>query len=620
MKKAREDGGGRLGLQQGSEPEEDAIMSADNDKDEPAVETDRTGNGEDETHPEWQPDAKHAPAQEKEDIPFSTSGSPKPFTILQRGSKHGVDYALVRLESGGVPVSGTGWVSALRGGIEVFGAILEAGDERPALVSSAPYTSYILSLRPHGVAAVDARKRGSRAGRVHPEARVHMLVRRELISAGGEWTEAACVGLVTSTGDEGLYEMGETDGLGHETDVFRDAGVFPGIGRLPARLGGTELTRTMGVAEAVGRHQGFEEWCRWDELCAELEGATGEVRVLVHGAGGTGKSTLGRCVANRLLRGGEAVVVVDTDVGQPELGVAGVVSAHVVREWRVGARESAVRGAGMICGRYLGETTAREEPRVYARHVREVVRAARQVAKREGWAVVVNSDGWVSGVGAGLLRELAEECEAGFVVECRVQGGRRGGSGGGGGRVAAAVGGGKRFVMERRGGGGMDGVRGSAYREAVCAAYFAKEVRMGRVYRVEGVSVVAVGEGGCPVGAAAAAAAVRAGLVAVGRRAAGGEVEVEGMGMVRGVERGGAVVYVCSAAGWERLRRCDTLVLSGAVQLPRRVFAQMAGHGIGNGNGTRVPYLMPGRAPEAAPMASRGTLARRPHVPAQQGA
>ncbi|CDF40399.1 pre-mRNA cleavage complex related [Chondrus crispus] len=588
--------------------------SADEEQEEdktPIAKRTRQSLGDDASQ-QQQPEARKAQELKRKDSALSTPKKEKDtegknYNVVLSGEMCGVHYAVARVEKAGMPISGTAWVSVMRGVVQVFGAVLHEED-RPVLVSSAPYTPFILSLTVHErVRGAESVRQGRR---MHPEAIAHMKVRSHVAGQIPRRDASPHLTLLTSTGDEGICEPVETDGLQNCTDVFRSTSVFPQIGKLPAMLGGTRLTSTASIPQEGSKYGVFREWGLWKQLCGDIEaemrekGNARDVRVLVYGASGTGKSTVTRCLVNRLLTHCEGVVFVDTDVGQPEMSVSGMVSAHVVKECRIGTGLGSVRGVP-LCGRYLGETTAREAPELYAKYVEEVVGKAREVASREGWAMVVNSDGWVGGVGAELLKELGRLCEAGYLVESRMEGeGERKWL------SEAMWGGGAKYVMERAGSRDVSGMRGRVYREMLCGGYFWKEMWMGRVYRVEGMKVRVVEDGWD--GEFCVGALVNAGLVAVGVADGEGGTEVVGMGIVRGVEQQGEVLYVSSAVQWERLRECDTMVMSGAVQVPKRLFEEFAQ--LGDGDDRVMPHLMSGAAASGNAMASRATLVRRNQV------
>jgi polynucleotide 5'-hydroxyl-kinase GRC3/NOL9 len=62
----------------------------------------------------------------------------------------------------------------------------------------------------------------------------------------------------------------------------------------------------------------------WENLFDELRKAGG--RAVILGAADSGKSTLARCLAGRLLKAGISVCLVDADVGQSALGLPGTIS------------------------------------------------------------------------------------------------------------------------------------------------------------------------------------------------------------------------------------------------------------------------------------------------------
>lgn len=165
-----------------------------------------------------------------------------------------------------------------------------------------------------------------------------------------------------------------------------------------------------------------------------IGGLREDSRVLVRGAKNTGKSSLVRHVLNSLLRERSLVAVLDTDLGQPEFGPPGFVALYVFD----GAADGAVFGPSWCVPRvpvrshFIGDVSPREDPARLVAAVRDLteffereLRTYRHgtIIERHGDAgvarrgvrgterrmpLVVNTHGWVKGLGADIVRDIQE--------------------------------------------------------------------------------------------------------------------------------------------------------------------------------------------------------------------
>ncbi|WFD35269.1 Polynucleotide 5'-hydroxyl-kinase grc3 [Malassezia cuniculi] len=165
-----------------------------------------------------------------------------------------------------------------------------------------------------------------------------------------------------------------------------------------------------------------------------IGGIRQDARVLVRGPKNAGKSSLVRHVLNSLLRERALVAVLDTDLGQPEFGPPGFVSLHVFD----GAADGAVFGPSWCVPRvpvrahFIGDVSPRDDPQRLVEAVRDLMaffekelRTYRHsaIVERFGDAgtarrgvrgterrmpLVVNTHGWVKGLGADLVRDIEE--------------------------------------------------------------------------------------------------------------------------------------------------------------------------------------------------------------------
>ncbi|CBN74160.1 conserved unknown protein [Ectocarpus siliculosus] len=158
--------------------------------------------------------------------------------------------------------------------------------------------------------------------------------------------------------------------------------------------------------------------------------------VLVCGAKGVGKSTLCRFLANRMLGRHREVAYMDCDLGQPEFTPPGQVSLHLLNTPVVGPPHANLRHPHLAY--FIGTTTSKPEPLLYSAAVRALAERAsegvvggaeqqQQHAERPasffaGGAppptpLVVNTDGWVKGMGEDLLGAVIDAVRPRHIVQ-----------------------------------------------------------------------------------------------------------------------------------------------------------------------------------------------------------
>ncbi|KAI5475995.1 AAA family ATPase Grc3 [Pseudohyphozyma bogoriensis] len=164
----------------------------------------------------------------------------------------------------------------------------------------------------------------------------------------------------------------------------------------------------------------------------EFEGQQGSERmvVMVEGPKHVGKSTFAKLVLNKLLSRYERVAYLDTDLGQPEFTTPGSVSLSVV--------DSPVLGPSFthlslpVASHFLGSTSPASDPSSYLSAISALLstyaleveyplidepapsrfrRVPSQPSSkiRDRVPLVINTQGWVKGLGADLLLKLKEE-------------------------------------------------------------------------------------------------------------------------------------------------------------------------------------------------------------------
>lgn len=125
--------------------------------------------------------------------------------------------------------------------------------------------------------------------------------------------------------------------------------------------------------------------------------------VLVCGGRNTGKSTLVRYVVNSALENWDKVYLLDVDVGQHELGPPGFLSLHAVGEPLLGpAHTHALSAFDPVAAVYFGDVNPASDPQAFL----GALRALADHAVGRSAPVIVNTCGWVRGLGLELLVEI----------------------------------------------------------------------------------------------------------------------------------------------------------------------------------------------------------------------
>eukprot|EP00727_Mastigamoeba_balamuthi_P008597 m51a1_g436 hypothetical protein (733) ;mRNA; r:64669-67771 len=133
----------------------------------------------------------------------------------------------------------------------------------------------------------------------------------------------------------------------------------------------------------------------WRKLAESVRGT--RARVAVVGAKGAGKSTLARFAASSLAAAGSAPLFLDLDPGQPEFSAPGLVSLCQVDE--------PVFGPSAF---FVGDVSPSGDPELYMRACRALIDVAHD-AQGSAEPLIVNTCGWVSGLGPDVLGELLRQ-------------------------------------------------------------------------------------------------------------------------------------------------------------------------------------------------------------------
>ncbi|GLI68858.1 hypothetical protein VaNZ11_013403 [Volvox africanus] len=149
------------------------------------------------------------------------------------------------------------------------------------------------------------------------------------------------------------------------------------------------------------------------------------VVVAVLGAKGMGKSSLARLVANRLLDECPTVAFLDTDVGQPEFTPPGLLSLHLMQPGSPVVGPPHAHSRQPWASRFVGDVSSEHDPQLYLIAVQALYAsywnwAQGLVAGGAAWPpLVVNTHGWVKGLGFDLLTQLLRVTAPTHIIQIR---------------------------------------------------------------------------------------------------------------------------------------------------------------------------------------------------------
>ncbi|KAI9031363.1 Pre-mRNA cleavage complex II protein Clp1-domain-containing protein [Hyaloraphidium curvatum] len=160
----------------------------------------------------------------------------------------------------------------------------------------------------------------------------------------------------------------------------------------------------------------------WKSTLDRLTAAAVEERivVVVVGPKGSGKSTFARLLTNSLLeRASGRVEYLDTDVGQSEFAPFGCVSLQEIKQPLLGPPFTHFARARRSL--FVGSSSPDKDPDHYVDCLRTLVSAHQEQRSPEA-ALVVNTHGWVKGMGFDILMALVDLLSPTHVVDLRFDG------------------------------------------------------------------------------------------------------------------------------------------------------------------------------------------------------
>lgn len=208
----------------------------------------------------------------------------------------------------------------------------------------------------------------------------------------------------TMTGESTLTAPAERDSI-PEVDNLRPALHLSGQLRLPGLQ--VVTNNAAGLVPFTISH----EWAQAvDKVLASPPSTAGTGPVLVCGAKGVGKSSMCRFLVNRMLNQYPKVAYMDCDLGQPEFTTPGQVSLHLLDSPVFGPPHANLRRPQIAY--FVGNTTSKPEPLLFSAAVRALAEQMLAFQQQQSTSfasdgppppIVVNTDGWVKGMGEDLL-------------------------------------------------------------------------------------------------------------------------------------------------------------------------------------------------------------------------
>ena len=158
-------------------------------------------------------------------------------------------------------------------------------------------------------------------------------------------------------------------------------------------------------------------------------------RIVVCGAKNVGKSTYAKYLCNSILSNSfDKVAFLDCDVGQPELSPPGILSLSIISKpllcpshvhmicnsrFESSVSEEYAAGKEHISAIYYGSTTSKMNPILYIDALKVLINDYEELCKKtsETIPLVVNTDGWVKGMGFEILSSIIDTVKPGHIAQ-----------------------------------------------------------------------------------------------------------------------------------------------------------------------------------------------------------
>ncbi|PKA63665.1 Polynucleotide 5'-hydroxyl-kinase NOL9 [Apostasia shenzhenica] len=148
---------------------------------------------------------------------------------------------------------------------------------------------------------------------------------------------------------------------------------------------------------------------------------------VICGPKNSGKSTFSRLLLNSLLERYDKVGYLDTDVGQPEFSVPGVLSLHLLDECISDLMNNSIREFKRCC--FFGDISSKRDPEAYLNYARRLYDYFIEKYhhtnndnnhQKPSLPLIINTPGWVKGTGFDVLVELLRYVCPTHVIQMRI--------------------------------------------------------------------------------------------------------------------------------------------------------------------------------------------------------
>lgn len=164
----------------------------------------------------------------------------------------------------------------------------------------------------------------------------------------------------------------------------------------------------------------------WAEVAASITTASFPPITLICGPKNSGKSTFSRILLNKLFERYEKVGYLDADVGQPEFSVPGCISFHLVDSRLSDLMEPCIKSPERCF--FFGDISSKRDPEaylnciysLYEHFLKEHYQHDSDNSQNAVVPLIVNTPGWVKGVGFNVLVEMLRYVNPTHVVQLRI--------------------------------------------------------------------------------------------------------------------------------------------------------------------------------------------------------
>ncbi|KAF3307955.1 Polynucleotide 5'-hydroxyl-kinase grc3 [Orbilia oligospora] len=141
--------------------------------------------------------------------------------------------------------------------------------------------------------------------------------------------------------------------------------------------------------------------------------------IFIVGGKSVGKSTFSRYLLNNLITNSQqsSVAYLDLDPGQPSFTPPCILSLHKITSPILAPSFATFGSTEIVRQHHVGYISPREDPKYYLRCAADLMREYRRLVEQgEKLTLIVNTCGWIKGMGRELLHELVAVCEPTDVV------------------------------------------------------------------------------------------------------------------------------------------------------------------------------------------------------------